>query len=148
MPESEQIDGLLAKQAPDVQKHARLCLAKLRKRMPTAVEMVYDYGKKLVFSFGATENGSEAVCALVVAPEGISLALNWKGLPDPEKRLRGSGNQVRSMELGSAEAFSDPYVVKLLDAALETAKVPLDPKAKRRVVIKSKTASGPKRRSR
>lgn len=140
MTPSQQIESLLAKYPPAMVKLARACLAKLRKRLPYAVELVYDYGFQLVFSFGATENGSEAVFSLAVKPETVSLFMNFKDLPDPEKRLRGSGKQVRGVQLETPAALDDPYIVTLMEAALAKAKVPLDPKAKRKLVIKSNSA--------
>jgi len=132
------IDGLLAKYPPAVEKQARACLLKLRKRLPTAMELVYDYGFQLVFSFGATENGSEALVGLAVTPKGIALYVSGASLPDPEKRLGGSGKQARKLPLESPATLEDPYVVSLIQAALAGAKVPLNPKARRKLVIKSK----------
>jgi hypothetical protein len=143
MTPTEQINELLAKCPPDIEKLGRACLAKLRKRLPHAVEMVYYYANQnsVVFSFGATENGSEGIFSLKLAPDSVSLYLTWvKGLPDPEKRLRGSAKTVRYVELESPASLDDPYVVKLMDAALATAKVPFDPKAKRKLVIKPNAA--------
>lgn len=136
----KQIDGLLAKYPPALAKQARACLAKLRKRLPHAVELVYDYGFQLVFSFGATERGIEAPLALAVAPKGICLFIQHKGVPDPEKRLRGSAKLVRYVPLESPASLEDPYTIKLTEAALAKAKVPMDPAAKHRLVIKSNSA--------
>ena len=141
MTAAKQIDSFLAKYTPEIAAQGRACLKKMRKRLPHAIEMVYDYSHQLVIGFGSTENGSEAVCALVVALKGISLGFNcWKSLPDPEKRLSGSGKQVRSVPLETAATLDDPYVETLMEAALAKSKVPMDPKARHRIVIKSNSA--------
>lgn len=138
MTPGKQIEAFLAKYPPALAKEARGCLAKLRKRVPGAVELVYDYGFQLVFSFGATERGIESPLALAVTPKGISLFIQHKGVPDPEKRLQGGAKLVRFVPLESATVLADPYIVALMEAALANAKVPIDPKAKRRIVIKSR----------
>ncbi len=141
MTPSKQADALLAKYPTAIAKRARACLSKLRKRLPGAIELVYDYGFQLVFSFGATERGIEAVFALAVTPKGVSLYFNQgKSLPDPEKRLQGRAKLVRFVPLETPAALADPYIVKLMEAALSRAKVPIDPKAKRRQIVKSSAA--------
>lgn len=141
MTPSKQIAAFLAKFAPEIASQARACLAKLRKRLPGAVELVYDYGFQLVFSFGATERGIDAPLALAVAPKGISLFIQRKGVPDPEKRLLGRGKLVRYVPLETPSTLNDPYVVKLMEAALARAEVPINRAAKRMLVIKSSSAA-------
>jgi hypothetical protein len=68
-----------------------------------------------------------------------------KGLPDPQKLLRGSGTAIRHVVLDDAAALDRPAVRTLIAAALERAATPLDGKKPRRIVIKSVS---PKRRPR
>ena len=75
----------------------------LRKRLPTATELVYDNYNFLVVGFAASERPSEAILSIVVAPRKVALAFLWgKALPDPHKLLQGSGNQVRNLRLEDA----------------------------------------------
>lgn len=141
MTPSKQIAALLGNYTPAMQKQARACLSKLRKLMPNAIEMVYDYGFQLVFAFGSTEDGSRAAVGLMVTPKGMSLAFNhWKSLPDPEKRLGGAGKLVRKLPLRSPADLAEPYVAAILQAAIAASKVPMDPTARHRIVIKSNAA--------
>ena len=54
-----QIAGFLGKFTPEIAALTKAARAKLRKRLPHAVEMVYDNYNFLVFGFGPTERASE-----------------------------------------------------------------------------------------
>ena len=58
-------------------------------------------------------------------------------LPDPGKRLQGSGNVVRHVRLAGPDSLDEPEISTLIEEALHRAKVPLDPKARRKLIIKS-----------
>jgi hypothetical protein len=73
--------------------------------------------------------------------------LQGVGLPDPDGRLRGSGNKVRHIVLESARTLDEPPVKRLIEIALLSAKVPLDPTQKRRLIIKSVSAKQRPRRA-
>src|SRR5262245_51203329 len=85
---------LIAKFAP---KHLRLIGAmrrSLRKLLPTAHEVVYEYRDCFVISFSPNERGYEGVLAIRASENGVRLYFNrGKELPDPAKLLQGSGNQ-------------------------------------------------------
>src|SRR5271168_381219 len=98
-----QLDSFLSKYDPDVEAFARRALAKMRKLVPGAVEMVYDNYNWLVIGFSPTERPSEAILSLVLPPGRVTLCfLQGAGLPDPAKRLRGTGNVVRNIRLYNA----------------------------------------------
>jgi hypothetical protein len=85
-----------------------------------------------------TERSSEAIFSIAVYPRWVSLFfLQGKGLPDPEKILKGTGNVVRHVVLNSPDALEEPAVKALMEVALERAVAPLDAKGKHRLVIKS-----------
>ena len=63
--------------------------------------------------------------------------LQAKGLPDPEKILKGTGSVARHVVLKSPDSLEEPAVKPLMEVALERAVVPLDAKGKRRLIIKS-----------
>ena len=66
----------------------------LRKRLPTAHEVVYEYRDCFVISYSPNERGYEGVLAIRASADGVRLYFNHgKGLPDPEKLLQGSGNR-------------------------------------------------------
>src|SRR5437667_11929480 len=93
-----QLRMLIAKFAPG---HLRLIGALrrwLRKRLPTAHEVVYEYHDFFVISYSPNERGYEGVLAIRASANanGVRLYLNrGKGLADPAKLLRGSGKQTR-----------------------------------------------------
>jgi hypothetical protein len=116
-------------------------LAKLRKRLPGAVEMVYDNYNGLVIGFGPNERPSLAIFSIVLFPRWVTLCfLQGAGIPDPQRRLQGEGRVVRHIRLEDFSVLDDPYVQGLMNLALHRAKVPLDPKNRRQLVIKSISA--------
>jgi hypothetical protein len=60
-----------------------------------------------------------------------------KGLPDPEKLLRGSANQVRWIQLDAASTLTRPAVAQLMDEAVARNQEPFDRTGRGRVVIRS-----------
>ena len=144
---AKQIASFLAKYTPTMQKLARAALAKMRKRLPNAIEMVYDNYNALVFGFSPTERPSEAILSLALFPDhGALCFLQGAKLPDPHKRLRGSGSTVRNVRVDDASVLDDPQVVALMGEALKRAKVRMDPKQKRQLVIRSVSAKQRPRR--
>lgn len=111
--------GLVAKFAP---AHGRLVGATrrwLRKRLPTAHELVYEYRDWFVISYSPNERGYEGVLAIRASAEEVRLCFSrGKELPDPEKLLRGSGNQTRWTRLEGASTIARPAVARLVDEAI------------------------------
>src|SRR5690349_23910945 len=133
----QQLDAFLAKYSPEIEAKARAALAKLRKRLPGAVRMVYDNYNALVVGFGPTEQASEAVFSIVLYPRYLSLFfLRGVGLPDPTRRLRGGGKQVRRIRLEDAATLDEPAVQGLIAAALDRAGIPMTA-GRGKLVIKS-----------
>ncbi len=149
-----QLESFLAKYDPAVATFARRALTKMRKLVPGAVEMVYDNYNWLVIGFSPTERPSEAIFSLVLPPGRVTLCfLQGAGLPDPAKRLKGSGNVVRNIRLYNAgepdgHVLDDPEVLALINVALNRAKVPMPTGARRKVVIRAVAArQKPRRRT-
>ena len=63
----QQLNSFLAKYDPEVSAFARRALAKMRKLVPGAIEMVYDNYNWLVIGFSPTERPSEAIFSLVLS---------------------------------------------------------------------------------
>ena len=80
-----QLRTLFAKFAP---AHLRLIGAMrrwLRKRLPTACEVVYEYRDFFVISYSPNEHGYEGVLGIRASENGVKLYFNRaKELPDPE----------------------------------------------------------------
>jgi hypothetical protein len=136
-----QLDSFFAKYDPPIAAFGRGVLVKLRKRLPGAVEMVYDNYNGLVIGFGPSEKASLAIFSIVLFPRWVTLCfLQGAGLPDPQRRLQGEGKVVRHMRLESFSVLDEPYVQNLMKLALRRAKVPLDPKNRWQLIIKSISA--------
>jgi hypothetical protein len=141
-PPKVQLERFIAKYSPAVAAEGRSALAKLRRLVPGAVELVYDNYNFLVVGFGPSERASEAVLSLVFAPRWLSVCFLQDGpdLPDPHGLLRGSGKVVRNVRLATADDLDTAPVRALVAEALRRAEVPIDPRARRRLVIRSVSA--------
>jgi hypothetical protein len=139
MDAQEQFEGFLSIYEPGVAAEAKKSLAKLRKLIPNAIEMVYDNYNALVVGFCPGMRPSEAIISIAVMPEWVSLCfLQGAGLPDPEKRLLGSGNVARHIKMKKgALTLDEPAVQALIAQALVRAKVPIPAGQKRQFIIKS-----------
>ena len=145
--EQRQLDSFIDKFSPEVAARTREELARMRALLPCAIEMVYDNYNALAIGFGPGERASEAIFSLAVFPRWVTLFfLQGTMLPDPEKLLNGSGNQVRHIRLTDPHKLLSPTVRTLMLAALAGAKVPLSPYTKHRVIIKSISAKQRPRR--
>lgn len=137
----------IARHAPAVAKTARAGLRKLRARFPGARQLVFDRRQSLPIGFAPAERGG-AVFSLVLYPRWVRFFfLEGAILDDPEGRLEGSGNQVRSIRVDDdAAVLDDPYIVGLIAQALREADVDLT-RGQGQVVLKSTLAAPPKRSS-
>jgi hypothetical protein len=146
------LDSFLAKYDPEIEAFARRTLARMRKLVPGAIEMVYDNFNWLVIGFGPTERPSEAIFSIVLPPGRVTLCfLQGAGLPDPAKRLHGSGNVVRNIRLydageRDAKVLDDPEVLALINVALNRAKVPMPAGARRKLIVRAIAAKQRPRR--
>lgn len=110
----------------------------LRKRMPTAHEVVYEYKDALVISYSPSGRGYEGVLAIHAGADAIKLYFNQgKGLPNPAKLLRGSGKQTRWIPLEGASTLARPEVLALIDEALARNLVPFAPTGRGSVIIRT-----------
>ncbi len=148
MTAQQQFEEFLRKYDPAVAAEAKKSLAKLRKLIPSAIEMVYDNYNFLVIGFCPGVRPSEAIVSIAVTPRWVSLCfLQAKGLPDPEKRLEGSGSVARHIKMKSgAVTLDEPGVRTLIAGALKRAKVPIPAGQKRQFIIKSVSAKQRPRR--
>jgi hypothetical protein len=120
-----QLDEFLSRYAPEVRALGEAAIAKLRERLPGAVQLVYDNYNALVVGFGPSEHASEAVLSLAFYPKWVRLFfLHGVALPDPKKLLEGSGAGVRSIKLESAGDLDKPAVRALIRAALQAQPIP------------------------
>jgi hypothetical protein len=136
-----QLRTLIAKFSP---AHLRLMGAtrrRLRKLLPTAHEVVYEYRDFVVISYSPNEHGYEGVLAIRASADGVKLYFNsGKELPDPAKLLQGSGKQTRSINLEGPSTIARPEVASLIDEAIARNRVPFALAGRGSVVIRSASA--------
>jgi hypothetical protein len=123
---AKQLAAFLAKFDPVNAKVIRACRAELRKRLPTAIEIVYDNYNFFVIGYCATERPSSCIVSLVASAKGVALSFyHGARLPDPHGILQGSGKQNRFVRLPSAKTLREPAVSALVTAAVAQADSPL-----------------------
>ena len=136
-----QLRGLIVRFAPAHQRLIGATRRCLRKRLPTAHELVYEYRDAFVISHSPNERGYEGVLAIRASANGVRLYFNrGKELPDPEKLLQGSGKQTRSIEVAGASTLGRPAVALLIDEAIARNGVPFADTGRGPVVIRSTSA--------
>jgi hypothetical protein len=102
-PVSTQINGFIEKFDPTIAKLTRACRSALRRRFPTARELVYDNYQALALGFCTTDRASDGIVSLAVMPRKVSLCFYYGAtVHDPKELLTGGGNQVRFLRLESA----------------------------------------------
>jgi hypothetical protein len=147
-PDTErQLAGFIARFTPEVAELAEAVLNKMRRRYPTALELVYDNYNALAIGFSPTERASDGIFSIALYPKWVSLFfLQGARLPDPAGILKGSGNVVRYIVLPNPAMLDDTAVTALMSEAVARARVPFDPKGAHRLIIKSVSAKQRPRR--
>ena len=142
-----QLRTLIVKFAPAHQRVIGAMRRWLRKRLPTAHEVVYEYRDCFVISYSPNERGYDGVLAIRASANGVRLYFNrGKELPDPANLLRGSGKQTRSIHLEGASTLARPAVARLVDEAIARNHVPFGRTGRGPVVIRSVSAKQRRRR--
>lgn len=138
MDPARQLDSFIAKYSPEIALSAKAVLEKMRKRYPHALELVYDNYNALAIGFGPSERASEAIFSIALYPKWVSLFfLQAKGLPDPDRLLKGSGNVARHIVLLSPAMLDEAAVKGLMKDAVARASVPFARTGMPRLIIKS-----------
>jgi hypothetical protein len=119
--EAAYLDKAIGRYSPEVAATARAGLTKLRARCPGA-RLVYERRQSLPIGFAPSERGSP-VFSLALCPRWVRFFfLEGVAIDDPEGRLEGTGNQVRSIRVDERAAIlDDPYIRRLMAQALKVA---------------------------
>jgi hypothetical protein len=143
----KQLDRFLDAFTPEIAGMARRVLAKLRKRLPNAIELVYDNYNALACGFAPNERASDGIFSVAVYPKNVNFFfLQGAKLPDPDGMLHGAGSLVRYVPLEDEKTLDRPDVKAMMATAMEMAKVPFDKRTKYKLVIKSVSAKQRPRR--
>jgi hypothetical protein len=132
---------------PVIARLTRSARSALRKRLPAAIEQVYDNYNFLAIGFCTTERTSDCIVSLAVSAKGVSLSFyNGASLPDPDMILLGGGKQNRFVRLESIKTLAQPSVESLIRAAIAQAKTPLSKTGRGYTIVKSVSAKQRPRR--
>jgi hypothetical protein len=143
----KQLDRFLNAYTPEVANVARKTLVKLRKRLPHAIELVYDNYNALAIGFAPSDRASEGVFSIALYPKYVTLFfLQGAKLPDPDGLLQGAGSRVRHIRLEDEKTLDRADVKAMMATAMKMAKVPFDEKTEYKLVIKSVSAKQRPRR--
>jgi hypothetical protein len=143
----KQLKTFIAKFEPKHQSLIRAVRKSLRKRFPTALELVYDNYNFFVIGYSPTERPSDSIISIAAGANGVGLCfIHGASLPDPKKILLGSGRQTRFIRLDSADVLAQSEVKALLVAANARAKVPMRVSGRGRLIIRSVSAKQRPRR--
>jgi hypothetical protein len=138
---ADQLRSYIDRLDPKNQKLIRSVRAALRKRFPTANELAYDYRQFVVIGYSPTDRGIDSIVAIAARATGVSLYFSQgPELPDPKRILRGSGKQVRFVQLEAARQLAQPDVEALISATIDQARIPFPSKGKGCLIIKSAAA--------
>lgn len=141
-----QLATFIAKFDPTNQTFIRSVRRALRKRLPTANELVYDNYNFFVIGYSTTERPSDTLLSMAADHKGVAICFYWGAkLPDPHKILSGGGNQVRFLRIASAADLAQPHAEEVIQAAIRHARAPLPAKGKGKLIIR---AISPKQRPR
>ncbi len=142
-----EVRRLMVKFAPAHQRLIAGMRRWLRKRLPTAHELVYEYRDFFVISYSPSERGYEGVLAIRASVNVVRLYFNrGKDLPDPMKMLKGSGNQTRWIQVEGPSILAQPPVARLIEEAIARNRLPFARTGRGPVVIRSASARQPRRR--
>ena len=145
----KQLTVFMKKYDPALAALAKAALAKMRKCVPGAMELVYDNYNALVIGFGPTARASEAVLSIALYPCWVNLFfLQGARLSDPHGLLQGEGSRVRRVLVRDAAVLDAPGVKALIAQAVAASPIPFPGPRRRHLVIKSVSARQRPRRPR
>ncbi len=116
---SRELRTFLAAYDPAIGKLALAVRALVLDEAADATEIVCDAYSAVAIAFSFNERWQDGFCHVATYTDYVNLGFQ-KGtlLPDPERRLTGTGKWVRHLKIASRAQLKDPYVRKLLRAAL------------------------------
>ena len=116
---STQLEAFIDKFDDGNQALIRAVRAALRRRLPTANELVYDNYNFFVIGYSPTERPSDCIVSIAASAKGASLSF-YRGneVADPEGLLLGAGNQNRFIRLQAAADIVKPGTDALIGRAV------------------------------
>jgi hypothetical protein len=134
----QQLASFIEKFDPKNAELIRSVRKALRRRLPTANELVYDNYNFFVIGYCSTERPSDCILSIAAGANGIGLSFYYGAtLPDPHKLLQGSGSQNRFIRIESVATLARPEVEELIAAAVAQAESPLPRTGRGKLIIRS-----------
>jgi hypothetical protein len=141
------LKAFIAKFDLNDQRRIRAVRRAMRRRFPTAHELVWDNYNFFVIGYSPTEKPSDAPLSIAARADGLGLCfIHGASLPDPGKLLLGSGRQTRFIRVESAAELARPEVKALLAAAVDRAAKPMPATGRGKLIIRSVSAKQRPRR--
>ena len=135
---ASQLEAFIDKFEPDIAALVRDCRRVLRKRMPTAHELVYDNYQFFVIGYASSPRASDCIVSLATNKHGVTLSFYYGAmLDDPDGVLEGSGKQNRFIRLPHASKLQEPAVESRIAAAIAQGDPPLPAERTGALIIKS-----------
>ena len=136
-----QLTAFIGKFDAKDQRLIRAVRSVMRRRCPTANELVYDNYNFFVIGYSPTQRPSDAVVSMAARAGSIGLCfIRGASLPDPKGLLLGSGKQTRFIRLESADTLARPEVEALIAAAVDRARTPFAAAGGTKLIIRSVSA--------
>jgi hypothetical protein len=143
----QRLAAFIGKFDPEDQRLIRAVRKAVRKRLPTAHELVWDNYNFFVIGYSPTERPADSIVSITAQANRVGLCfIQGAGLPDPDHLLLGSGKQTRFIRLESAGVLARPEVEALVAAAIARAKIPLPATGRGSLIIRSVAAKQRPRR--
>lgn len=128
----------------NIQRLALAARAAVIREAPDAAEFTYDATNAVAVGFALSERPNDHFIHIATYEGWVNLGFNFGSLlPDPLKRLQGDSGRMRHIRLVGAIDLRDPYLVGLVQEAIDRARRGDVPPA---VEVSVRPVSGPKRR--
>lgn len=136
-----QLKAFIEKFGPRDQRLIRAVRSAVRKRLPTATELVYDNYNFFVIGYSPTERPSDAIVSIAARANGVGLCfIHGASLPDPAGVLRGAGKQTRFIRLESANVLARSEIEALVAAAIARSRTPFPRAGRGGLIVRSVSA--------
>src|SRR6202021_2548530 len=127
----DQLESFIDKFDPKNAALIRSVRKEMRKRFPTANELVYDNYNFFVIGYCSTERPSDCIVSIAAGANGVGLSFYYGA------SLPGTGSQNRFIRIESAATLANPRVEDLIAAAIAQAESPVPASGKGKLIIRS-----------
>jgi hypothetical protein len=137
-PPHDKLHEFLAPYGKEITQLALRARAAVLKQDPQAVELLYDASNAVVTAFSQTDRLKDAFCAVAVYRDYVNLGFNYGALlPDPKRRLQGSGARIRHIKIEKAGDLKAPEVIELIRQAAKRVPRAAGSKATATAIVKA-----------